>query len=100
MAKKVKATKSPDLSRAFTPSLLGEVIKAKRTQSNITQSDAALLSGISKQTYIKIEHGSPDIQVASLMKVISALGIKITIQPWQDNNIIEPSQGKDDDIWV
>ncbi|MBL4831289.1 MAG: helix-turn-helix transcriptional regulator [Aliivibrio sp.] len=100
MAKKVKATKSPDLSRAFTPSLLGEVIKAKRTQSKITQQDAALLSGVSKQTYIKIEQGSPDIKVTSLMKVVLALGIKISIQPWQNSDASAPSQEKDNDVWV
>ena len=52
MVKKVKVIASPDLNQAFTPLLLGEVIKAKRTQSKITQQDTALLSGVSKQTYI------------------------------------------------
>ncbi|GAK86879.1 hypothetical protein JCM19238_4488 [Vibrio ponticus] len=98
MAKKVKAIASPDLSQAFTPTLLGEVVRAKRTQSKVTQQDAALLSGVSKQTYIKIEQGSSDIKLASLMKVISALGIKISILPWQDSGT--SSQESDNDVWV
>ncbi len=100
MAKKVKASKSPDLSRAFTPSLLGDVIKAKRTQSNITQTDAALLSGISKQTYINIEQGSADVKVASLMKVVSALGVKISIEPWQSDSTANSPLEDENDVWV
>ncbi|MEZ8068314.1 MULTISPECIES: helix-turn-helix transcriptional regulator [Vibrio] len=100
MVKKVKATESPDLNQVFTPSLLGEAIKAKRTQSKITQQDAALLSGVSKQTYIKIEQGSSDIKLTSLMKVVSALGIKISIQPWQDLDASVSSQEKGNDVWV
>ncbi|MCZ4310744.1 helix-turn-helix transcriptional regulator [Vibrio atlanticus] len=100
MVKKVKATESPDLSQVFTPSLLGEAIKAKRTQSKITQQDAALLSGVSKQTYIKIEQGNSDIKLTSLMKVVSALGIKISIQPWQDLDASVSSQEKGNDVWV
>ncbi|MCA3902629.1 MULTISPECIES: helix-turn-helix domain-containing protein [Vibrionaceae] len=98
MAKKVKAIPSPDLSQAFTPTLLGEVVRAKRTQSKVTQQDAALLCGVSKQTYIKIEQGSSDIKLTSLMKVISALGIKISILPWQDSGT--SSQESDNDVWV
>lgn len=106
MAKKVKAMASPELNRPFTPSLQGEVIKAKRTQSQITQQDAASLSNVSKQTYIKIEQGSADIKVASLMKVVSALGIKISILPWQGSDTSAPSQEDEDededenDVWV
>ncbi|MCH2087993.1 MAG: helix-turn-helix domain-containing protein [Pseudoalteromonas sp.] len=100
MAKKVKASKSPDLSRTFTPSLLGDVIKAKRTQSNITQTDAALLSGISKQTYINIEQGSADVKVASLMKVVSALGVKISIEPWQSDSAANSPLEDENDVWV
>lgn len=91
MVKKVKAITSPNLNQKFTPKLLGEVVRAKRTQSKVTQQDAALLSGVSKQTYIKIEQGNSDVKLSSLMKVISALGIKISIMPWQES---------DDDVWV
>ncbi|MEZ8341186.1 helix-turn-helix domain-containing protein [Vibrio cyclitrophicus] len=79
MAKKIEITPPPDLRWPLTLSLLGEAIKAKRTQNRLTQSEAAFLAGLSKQTYRKIEQGRSDMQMASLMKVISILGIDISI---------------------
>jgi len=84
MVKRVEITQPPDFCGRLTPALLGEAIKAKRTQNRLTQSEAAFITGISKQTYRKIEQGRSDIQVTSLMKVISALGIEISIRPWQN----------------
>lgn len=82
MAKNIEITPPPDLRGPLTLSLLGEAIKAKRAQNRLTQSEAAFIAGLSKPTYRKIEQGSSDVQVTSLMKVISALGIQILIRPW------------------
>ncbi|MGV2841162.1 transcriptional regulator [Vibrio cyclitrophicus] len=81
MAKNIEMTPPPDLRGTLTLSLLGEVIKEKRTQNRLTQSEAAFLAGLSKQTYRKIEEGRSDMQMKSLMKVISVLGINILIRP-------------------
>ncbi|PMH75011.1 helix-turn-helix domain-containing protein [Vibrio cyclitrophicus] len=81
MAKNIEMTPPPDLRGTLTLSLLGVVIKEKRTQNRLTQSEAAFLAGLSKQTYRKIEEGRSDMQMKSLMKVISVLGINILIRP-------------------
>ncbi|PSU42130.1 transcriptional regulator [Photobacterium frigidiphilum] len=101
MAKLVKALETPDLDQPFSTELLGLAIKAKRTQSRITQSDAAELCGIAKQTYIKIEQGKGDIRMSSIMDVIQGLGIKLTITPWLNvSNNMDNSRSDDNDNWV
>ncbi len=82
MVKRVEITQPPDFCGPLTPALLGESIKTKRTQNRLTQSEAAFIAGISKQTYRKIEQGRSDIRVTSLMKVISVFGIQLLIHPW------------------
>lgn len=48
MEKQVKRLATPDLTQKLTPKLLGQVIKARRTQSNLRQEDAAALCGVAK----------------------------------------------------
>ncbi|MBL7479420.1 helix-turn-helix domain-containing protein [Legionella sp. 27fs60] len=59
--------KAPDLERPLTVELLGEVIKARRTQSDLRLEDAAALSGVAKETFMKIEHGKSNCQLASVL---------------------------------
>jgi len=83
MAKNIKKMDTPDLSQILTPELLGQAIKARRTQSNLSIEDAAALCGVAKQTFMKIEHGQQTSQLGSILKICSALGVKLSIQPWQ-----------------
>lgn len=86
MAKKIKRIASPDFKQALTPELLGQAIKARRTQNNLRLEDAAAFCGVAKQTYMKIEHGKQTAQFSHVLRICSALGIKLFIQPWQDND--------------
>ncbi|WOT06176.1 helix-turn-helix domain-containing protein [Shewanella youngdeokensis] len=97
MAKSVKALASPDLSKTFSVELLGAAIKAKRTQSGITQTDAAALCGIAKQTYIKIEQGRGDIRLSAVMDVMQGLGVQLSIKPWDQESSTESEAN---DGWV
>lgn len=83
--KKLTKLKSPLLEQTLTASLLGEAIKARRTQSGLRLEDAALLCGVAKQTFMKIEHGHPTSQLQSILRICSGLGIKIHIAPWQNH---------------
>lgn len=82
MAKKVKITQTPDLSCRLTPKLLGEAVRARRTQSNLKLADAAALCGVAKQTLANIEGGKESSQINTVLQVCSGLGIKIFIHPW------------------
>jgi transcriptional regulator with XRE-family HTH domain len=86
MVKRVKKMESPDLNQTLTPKLLGQAIKARRTQSNLRQEDAAALCGVAKQTFMQVEHGHSSSQLDSVIQICSALGIKLCIMPWQEND--------------
>ena len=83
--KKLKKLKNPPFEQALTASLLGQAIKARRTQSGLRLDDAAALCGVAKQTFMKIEHGHPTSQLQSILQICSALGIKIYIAPWHND---------------
>lgn len=91
MAKLIKKLKTPDLNQVLTPKLLGQAIKARRTQSNIRQEDAAALCGVAKQTFMQIEQGAATCKLDTVLQICAALGIKLSILPWQEN--IEESNG-------
>ena len=82
MSKKIITLATPDLSQNLTAKLLGEAVRARRTQSNLRQEDAAALCGVAKQTYMQIEHGNSNTKLGSVLKVCAALGIKLNISPW------------------
>lgn len=86
MVRQIKKMDTPDLQQSLTPELLGQVIKARRTQSNLRLEDAAALCGIAKQTLMKIEHGKKTTQLISVLQVCSALGIKLNILPWKSSD--------------
>ena len=86
MVRQIKKMDTPDLQQSLTPELLGQVIKARRTQSNLRLEDAAALCGIAKQTLMKIEHGKKTTQLISVLQVCSALGIKLNISPWKSSD--------------
>lgn len=83
MAKRVKATVSPDFSLPLTAVLLGQAVRARRTQSNLKLADTAALCGVSKQTLNNIEKGVPTTQLNTILQVCAGLGIKLSILPWQ-----------------
>lgn len=83
MAKHIKPLDTPNLSQALTPKLLGQAIRARRTQSYLRLEDAAALCGVAKQTLMNIEHGQHASQLGSILKVCGALGISLSIEPWQ-----------------
>jgi len=89
MAKKVKKLPTPDLTQILTPELLGQAIKARRTQSNLRLEDAAALCGVAKQTFMRIEHGQHTSQFDIVLQVCSSLGIKLYISPWQENDEVK-----------
>lgn len=89
MSKKIKALLTPDLSQHLTAKLLGDAVRARRTQSNLRQEDAAALCGVAKQTYLQIEHGNPNAKLDTVLKVCASLGIKLNISPWVPEQDLE-----------
>lgn len=86
--KKLVALKNPDFEQTLTAPLLGQAIKARRTQSKLRLEDAAALCGVAKQTLMNIEHGNSKCQLKSVLQVCASLGIKIQIAPWKTDEDI------------
>ncbi len=82
MAKRVKSIPTPKQSGYMTRELLGEFIRARRTQEGLKMHDVAMLCDISIATLTNIERAQADVRVDSILKVAKMLGIKIEIKPW------------------
>ncbi len=87
MAGKIKPLPTPKTDDFLTMQLLGEYVKARRTQAGLRIDDAASLCGVAKDTLSKIEHGKDTVQVGSLLQVMRALGIEFKIAPWDEDSV-------------
>lgn len=85
MGRQIKSLPTPDLNQNITPELLGQAVRARRTQSGLRLEDAAALCGVAKQTLQDIEHGQGTSQISTIMQILSALGIKLCILHWSTN---------------
>ncbi|QQZ28676.1 helix-turn-helix domain-containing protein [Thiothrix subterranea] len=91
MARPLTPLPTPQQSGALTPELLGQFIRAKRTQSGLRIDDAAALLGVAKDTLSKLERGHHGAQLGTLLQVLNGLGIILTVEAW--------AEGESDD-WV
>jgi len=80
--KKVKAIDEPSFVEALTMESIGLFIKARRTQQGLNTNDAAMLCGVSANTLNNIENGIEGMRVSSVLSIMTALGIKLQIVPW------------------
>jgi transcriptional regulator with XRE-family HTH domain len=84
--KQIKSLPTPDLTQVLSLKLIGEAIKARRTQQKLDRKTAAMLCDVSTVTLGKIENASNGIRMESILKVMMALGIKMSITPWETTN--------------
>ncbi len=89
MAKTIKIISTPNLKATLSAELIGKAVRAKRTQSQLRLEDAAALCGVAKQTLMNVEHGHSATQISTLLRICFALGIKLCIQPWNENNEVD-----------
>ena len=80
--KKVKSVEEPSFDEALTTKSIGLFIKARRTQQGLSTKDAAMLCDVSANTLNSIENGIEGMKVSSVLKIMTALGIKLQIAPW------------------
>ncbi len=78
MAKKVKISKMPDTVFIDNAEILGQLIKAKRTELGIKLADCAALCGIGINTLSRIENGNANCTLSAVFSVLRGLGIKLT----------------------
>jgi len=78
MAKQVMQSKFPDLSAIDNTIILGQLIKAKRTQLKMKLVDCAALCGIGVNTLSRIEKGNANCTLGAAFAVLNGLGIQLS----------------------
>lgn len=61
-------------------SLIGEIINA-RQEKGLTQKELESVSGVKQPVIARMEHGTTDPQLSTLLKVLAPLGKTIAIVP-------------------
>ena len=64
-----------------TPQDIGTAIRKTRKSMSITQKNLALTSGTGLRFIIDLEKGKPTCQLAKVLTVLQALGIKVQLTP-------------------
>jgi len=82
--KQVKSLPTPDLNQALSLELVGQTIKARRTQQGLDMKTAAMLCDVSVVTLSKVENAAKGVRMDSILKVMTALGIKMSIASWEN----------------
>ncbi|MCF7519398.1 helix-turn-helix domain-containing protein [Pseudoalteromonas sp. L21] len=77
MAKKVTASKMPSSAYIDSAEVLGQLIKAKRTELGLKLADCAALCGIGINTLSRIENGNSNCTLSAVFSVLNGLGIKL-----------------------
>jgi len=83
--KQVKATKAPSFQEPITLQNIGKFIKARRTGQGLSTNDCAMLCGVSAYTLNKIENGFEGVKLITLLQIMEALGMQMTMQEWSDD---------------
>ena len=86
MAKRVMPTDKPNIQQPVTLASLSELVRYKRTSLGVSIADAALLFGLSKQTYQNIEKGAGNVRAENLFTVLALWGIELQVKAAEDNN--------------
>ena len=63
---------------------ISDFIKTRRKSLKITQVDLAKYCNLSREGILKIESGTNDIQLSTLIKISKILGFKINVEIEQD----------------
>ena len=65
---------------AVTAADIGTAVRKKRKKDGLTLADAAALSGVGYRFMSDLENGKETVQVGKVLKVLTALGLNMTIK--------------------
>ncbi|TCK62324.1 helix-turn-helix domain-containing protein [Seleniivibrio woodruffii] len=80
MAKKIVKHNVPEPQKLKDQKILGDFIRAARTNSDMTLEDAAALCRVSIKTMTNLENAKADIKFSTVLKVCEALGVTLRIE--------------------
>ena len=62
-----------------TPHALGQAARATRKQLGLTQPQLALAAGVGVRFIVDMEAGKPTVRLENVLRVLHALGAKLTV---------------------
>lgn len=73
-------------NRGVTAADIGTAVRKKRKEDGLTLADAAALCGVGYRFMSDLENGKETVQVGKVLKVLTALGLDMTIEArkWPD----------------
>lgn len=66
--------------------MLGKVLRKYRNEYDLTQSEVGKKFNLPQKTISSIESGLPGVRLATLFKVMSALGLEMHLEPRAKSN--------------
>ena len=84
-----------------SPSDLGVTLKELRKQKGMTQTALGKRVGLDQKRISLMENGNPNIRVASLFRLLSALDVGMTLEPKaiEGTTPVQGSQEDNKDEW-
>jgi HTH-type transcriptional regulator/antitoxin HipB len=70
---------TPTRLSASTPQDLGAALRRARKARGLRQEDLALAAGVGLRFIGELERGKPTVRLAETLRVVSALGVELTI---------------------
>jgi DNA-binding XRE family transcriptional regulator len=65
-------------------SVLGQAVRARRTQAGLTIEEAALSIGVGKQTISDLEHGKPGVGIGLALRIAAQFGVHLLVADIDD----------------
>ena len=60
---------------------LGQKIRARRGELDLTQEDLATFAGTSRRLVLDLEAGTRDVKIDAVLSILGALGLEVEIRP-------------------
>jgi HTH-type transcriptional regulator / antitoxin HipB len=67
-------------NKAVTAADIGTAVRKKRKEDGLTLADAAALCGVGYRFMSDLENGKATVQVGKVLRVLTALGLDMTIE--------------------
>ena len=83
MPKVIKPLTTPVQTGPLDAEILGQFVRARRTQSGMGIHEAAAFCGVAVDTLAKIETARGDVRLSSVLTVCHMFGINIIVESWR-----------------
>lgn len=62
-----------------SPASIGKIVRQRRREMRLTQSDAAALSKVGTRFLSELENGKPTLHLGKVMQVLRAFGLQVEL---------------------